>query len=291
MAGSLRAAREWDLPHEVLDAAEIRRRFPTLTPADDEVGLYEDGRRVRPARGDGDGAPRAGRAPRAPSSGSRSRRWSGRPTADGVRVTTAAGHVHRRPPRDLPRRVGAGGAGRPRACRSPSSARSCTGSSRDGGVGPFTPDRHPIWIHGDGELQLYGFPAIDGPDGGVKAAFFRRGEVCTPETIDREVHAGGGRVHRRPPARAAADDARTGCWPRSPACTRRRRTSTSSSRAHPAARAGDGRLRLLRARLQVRAGGRRDPGRPRADGTTDASDRPVRPAPSGDDSAPADGRT
>ena len=42
MAGSLRAAQEWDLPHEVLDAAEIRRRFPTLTPADDEVGLYED---------------------------------------------------------------------------------------------------------------------------------------------------------------------------------------------------------------------------------------------------------
>jgi sarcosine oxidase len=59
-----------------------------------------------------------------------------------------------------------------------------------GGVGPFTPDRQPIWIHGgtaDG-LQLYGFPAIDGPDGGVKVAFFRRGVVCTPETIDRVVH-------------------------------------------------------------------------------------------------------
>jgi sarcosine oxidase len=59
----------------------------------------------------------------------------------------------------------------------------------EGGVGPFTPDRHPVWIHGGADLQLYGFPAIDGPDGGVKAAFFRRGEVCTPETIDREVHA------------------------------------------------------------------------------------------------------
>src|SRR3954463_9210530 len=42
VAGSLRSARQWDLPHEVLDAAEIRRRFPTLTPAGDEVGLYED---------------------------------------------------------------------------------------------------------------------------------------------------------------------------------------------------------------------------------------------------------
>jgi sarcosine oxidase len=58
----------------------------------------------------------------------------------------------------------------------------------DGGVGPFTPDRQPIWIHGDGALQSYGFPAIDGPDGGVKVAFFRHGEVTTAETVDRDVH-------------------------------------------------------------------------------------------------------
>jgi sarcosine oxidase len=58
-----------------------------------------------------------------------------------------------------------------------------------GGVGPYEPGRHPVWIHGAGNLQLYGFPAIDGPDGGVKVAFFRRGVVCTPETIDRVVHA------------------------------------------------------------------------------------------------------
>src|SRR5689334_4206820 len=38
VVGSLRSAGEWDLPHELLDAAEIRRRFPALTPADDEVG-------------------------------------------------------------------------------------------------------------------------------------------------------------------------------------------------------------------------------------------------------------
>src|SRR5687768_1355778 len=41
VAGSLRAAQQWDLPHELLDAAEIRRRFPALDPDDDEVGLYE----------------------------------------------------------------------------------------------------------------------------------------------------------------------------------------------------------------------------------------------------------
>jgi sarcosine oxidase len=37
-------------------------------------------------------------------------------------------------------------------------------------------------------MQIYGFPAIDGPRGGVKVAFFRRGVECTPATIDRTVH-------------------------------------------------------------------------------------------------------
>ncbi len=41
VAGSLHAARKWDLPHELLDAAEIRRRFPTLALPDGHVGLYE----------------------------------------------------------------------------------------------------------------------------------------------------------------------------------------------------------------------------------------------------------
>lgn len=31
-SGSLRASREWDLPHEILDADELRRRFPTFGP-------------------------------------------------------------------------------------------------------------------------------------------------------------------------------------------------------------------------------------------------------------------
>jgi sarcosine oxidase len=60
-----------------------------------------------------------------------------------------------------------------------------------GGVTPYLPDRHPIYIWEDAAgSQVYGFPAIDGPDGGAKIAFFRRGIPTTPETIDREVHPG-----------------------------------------------------------------------------------------------------
>ena len=37
--------------------------------------------------------------------------------------------------------------------------------------------------------MLYGFPMIDGPDGGLKLAFYRQNiSFTTPQTIDRTVH-------------------------------------------------------------------------------------------------------
>jgi sarcosine oxidase len=41
VAGSLRSAREHQLDHELLDAAEIRRRFPPFTPQPPTVALFE----------------------------------------------------------------------------------------------------------------------------------------------------------------------------------------------------------------------------------------------------------
>ena len=41
VSGSLRSAREHGLEHELLDAAEIRRRFPPLTPRQGIVAFYE----------------------------------------------------------------------------------------------------------------------------------------------------------------------------------------------------------------------------------------------------------
>jgi sarcosine oxidase len=41
VSGSLRSAREHDLDHDLLDATEIRRRFPPLTPRQGIVALYE----------------------------------------------------------------------------------------------------------------------------------------------------------------------------------------------------------------------------------------------------------
>ena len=41
VAGSRRSAEQWGLPHEILGAADVRHRFPTLRPAADDIALYE----------------------------------------------------------------------------------------------------------------------------------------------------------------------------------------------------------------------------------------------------------
>lgn len=60
-----------------------------------------------------------------------------------------------------------------------------------GSVVPFRAERHPIYIwEVAGGRQFYGFPSFGDPAEGVKVAFFRRGQACTPGTIDRTVHPG-----------------------------------------------------------------------------------------------------
>ncbi|MDE3200911.1 MAG: N-methyl-L-tryptophan oxidase [Acidobacteriota bacterium] len=60
-----------------------------------------------------------------------------------------------------------------------------------GGVTAFLPEKFPVYLSesSDGAFHGYGFPALDGPQGGVKAAIHGSETECTPETIDRGVHA------------------------------------------------------------------------------------------------------
>jgi sarcosine oxidase len=187
VSGSMRSAREWDLAHEVLDAAEIRRRFPTFTPGDGEVGLFEEAAGfVRPE------ATVTAHLESAARSGAELRfdqpveSWEA--TADGVRVTTSAG-TH-----EAGALVVCPGAWAPEVLAElgvPLTIERQVLYWWDpvGGTGPF--ERQPVYIHQDaaGE-QVYGFPAIDGPDGGAKIAFFRRGTVLSdPLQLDRDVHS------------------------------------------------------------------------------------------------------
>jgi sarcosine oxidase len=189
VAGSRASAERWGLAHEILDAAELRRRVPTLAPKPGEIALYESKAGfVRPELTVIANLELAAR--RGADLRFHEPMTSWEPTADGVRVVTGrgtytAGQLVITPGPWAPGLLADLGVPfrierqvqfwfRPR-----------------GGVAPFLPERHPIYIWEDTDGgQIYGFPAIDGPDGGAKIAFFRRGAETTPDDLDTEVHPG-----------------------------------------------------------------------------------------------------
>lgn len=189
-AGSLAAAREHGLAHEVLDAAEVRRRFPTMNPADDVMAVYEENAGyVRPEETTLANAEVAAQHGATLRFEERVVSWRTTP-GGGVEVTTANGTV------GADRLVISPGAWAPVLLPElalPLSVERMV-------FHWFTPDyaavpqplwdeaNHPVYVeqtHGNG--QIYGFPMTDGPAGGFKLGFFRKGSVTTADTIDREV--------------------------------------------------------------------------------------------------------
>jgi sarcosine oxidase len=186
VSGSLRASRQWDLPHEMLDAAEITARFPNFTPHPEDVGLYEAkagfARPERTVRAHLDLAEHAGATLRFREP---VLDWS--QAGDGVRVTTGGGCYTAEqlvigPGAWAPQVLGQFGV--------PVTVERQVMYWLDPLGGSCGFEDHPIFIDENASgMQIYGFPAIDGPRGGVKVAFFRKGITCTPDTIDRVVHA------------------------------------------------------------------------------------------------------
>jgi len=185
VAGSLRASREWSLPHEVLDAREIRSRFRTFNPGPHFVGLYEEQAGfARPETTVAAHLELAARAGAELRFGEEVRAWS--QSGTGVTVTTGsdtytAGQLVICPGAWAPALLADLGV--------PIEVERQVMYWLDPVDGMADFERSPIYIaENDYGAQSYGFPAIDGPGGGVKTAFFRRGTPCTPETIDRVVH-------------------------------------------------------------------------------------------------------
>ena len=132
-----------------------------------------------------------------------------------------------------------------------------------GGLDPFLPGRHPVWVwDGGGDGQPYGLPAVDGPERRREGRLVPAG----PALHRRHPRPGrggrGGRRDRRdapgpdPVTRRAVPPGRRVPLHQHPRPALRRRSAPPA----PPGRRG---LRVLRARLQVRPGHRRDPGRPR----------------------------
>ena len=190
VSGSVRSAEEHDLPYELLDAEEIRRRFPPFSADPGTVALYEEKAGfVRPEE-----AVKA-HLDRAASLGAELRfeepvlSWEA--SGDGVRIDTPEGSY------DAEWLVITPGAWAPQLLADLGLPLEVTRQvmfwfEPPGGLEPFLPDRFPIfiWEPDDGN-KFYGFPAQD-DDRGVKVAFFRAGGApTTPETIDREVSQEG----------------------------------------------------------------------------------------------------
>lgn len=185
VAGSLRASTQWSLAHEMLDASEVTRRFPAFVPGPGEVALYEaNAGFARPemtVQAHLDLAARAGATLRF---GESVAQWSDGP--GGVSVTTDLGTY------TAGQLVVCPGAWAPQLLADlgiPITIERQVLYWLDptGGTAAFADN--PIFISENSQSQqIYGFPAIDGPAGGVKVAFFRKGQVCTPETIDRTVY-------------------------------------------------------------------------------------------------------
>jgi sarcosine oxidase len=188
---SLEAALAHGLPHEVLGAAEMRARFPTMHPADHAVGLYEpNAGYVRPEE-----TVLAG-VDLARQHGARlhfeepvtnwtitpgvESWWSPRKDATGPIIWYwLLAHGLRNCSRC--------------PSRSRSSARSSTGSSptslRVFPISVTQRDTRSTSRKLTGMGIIYGFPMVDGPDGGLKLAFYRQNTgTTTPQTIDRTVH-------------------------------------------------------------------------------------------------------
>ncbi len=189
VAGSLRSARQHGLPHDELDAREIRRRFPQFQISDDTVALFERAAGLvfcEPAvSAHLDWAARQGAELRFEEP---ALSWS--PTSGGgVSVTTAQGtytadQLVITPGPWAPELLG--DLGVPFVVE----RQVLFWFQPPGGVGPFLPERFPIyiWEHPSGATP-YGFPAVDGESGGVKIACYRKAvpEPCSPETVDRRI--------------------------------------------------------------------------------------------------------
>ena len=185
VSGARLSAQRWDLPHEVLEPAEVRRRFPTLTPSDNELGVYEpDSGFVRPeesALAHSELAERAGAELRF---GERVVHWE--TSADAVQVTTERGTY------SADRLVFCAGPWSPELLADLGVSMVVERQvmhwfEPHGGVAPFQPGRHPVYLwEADAESLFYGFPAQDGEDS-VKVAFYHRPGVTTPDEIDRSV--------------------------------------------------------------------------------------------------------
>lgn len=189
VTGSLRSAKEYGLEYEILDAKEIKRRFPPMQPDHNTVALYEKRAGfLRPEESVKAHLDRAEGLGATLHFEEEVLAWEAFP--DRVCVRTANGNY------EGEHLIIAPGAWAPQILSDlnlPLQIERQVMYWFDpiGGIEPFLPDCFPIFIwEADSGVMPYGLPALEGPNGGVKVAIYHSPflQTCTPQTIDRTVH-------------------------------------------------------------------------------------------------------
>lgn len=185
---TLRAAQKYAIPHDVLSAEQIRIRFPQFKVQDNEMGYYEfESGILKPEaciRANLKVAEKAGAKLRL---NERVIEYS--EDADGVFVKTDKGEYRA----DklilsvgpwLPQMVGEQLQSRFKVYRQVLFWFDCSDSYEN-----FVPGKFPIFIwDAQGERDaIYGFPAVDGKEGGIKIATEQYINEVTPENAERSV--------------------------------------------------------------------------------------------------------
>ena len=195
--GGIAAAEAHSIRYSVLSQGEIRERFPAITPLDDDVAVHEElagflfpevciRAQLKVAAQNGAQLHFDEKVLNWSAESDRVEVTTDRATYQAERLVIAAGPWANQVLRQVfPLRV---------------TRQVMTWINPEGGIEPFLPRHFPVFLcesPEDGYLT-YGFPAVDGPSGGVKAAIHGSNVECTPETIDREIHEiDGGEVIRR----------------------------------------------------------------------------------------------
>ena len=184
---SIVAAEKYAIPFEVLDAQEVRRRFPVFAMRAGDAAVYEQNAGyLNPEaciRAHLEMARRVGAELRFEE---RVQSWSAE--GDRIEVRTDKG-VHQ-----AERLVITAGPWANEVLRGVVPLRVMrqvmAWFEPLTGVGEFAPERFPVYVAEDvlGGAPIYGFPAIDGPGGGAKAAIHGSDDLCTADEVDRVVN-------------------------------------------------------------------------------------------------------
>ncbi|MCM3540734.1 N-methyl-L-tryptophan oxidase [Priestia endophytica] len=189
VSGSIDSAKRWNLPYEILEANDILKRFPMFSPSPQTIALYEEKAGfVRPELSVYNHLLQAEKYGAELRFFEEVQSWEAHPSGEGVRVVTTNGTY------EAGKIIISAGAWAPQLLKELGVNLQVERHIQmffepTQGIDSFRVGKHPIYIwEADDNVQLYGFPSHGLHAEGAKIAFFRKGKLCTPESIDRNIY-------------------------------------------------------------------------------------------------------